>query len=956
MSGRGVIRTMDGQGGGRLTDGDQGLEDIFLHSAISMWKEDISRLRAAVAELKRDGVTDMRDHLRAHPELITAAAGMVTVADANAATLRLFGVHTKDALLGPLSRTRQVSDPLVRDRLTALIVRLFTGSRFDRGETVVVTPGGKRLDILVETVLPAESDPYPYMHVSVIDITEQRLAEQALRDSERRLADIIDFLPDPTFAIDDGGRVIAWNKALEELTGVPAAAMRGRGDYEYALPFYGERRPLLIDLVRTPDIRIEQRYLPILRREKDLLIAEMHFSNLNGAPSWLWGKAVVLYDNAGKPVGAIETLRDITEKKRIEEALRLGEERYRSLVENLGEGITIIDSSLRFTFANPAADRMLGFTTGGLVGRGIATLLSAEGLAGIRTRMMRQTKGERDNYVQEFIRPDGMRRLVEITATPQYDGRGEYSGSFEVLHDITERTRAQEDLRQSEERYHLLLDTLHEGIWAGDAEGRTSFVNPRMAQLLGYEEEEMLGMPAVSFMDAAVLETFRRRFASLHGGTVVRDDVELVRKDGSRLIVVCKMSLLHGADGAYAGAIASVTDITEQRAAERAVRKLSEQLAEAQKMEAIGRLAGGVAHDFNNLLTTILGNVELIKGVGALPRDALELADEIEMAGMRAATVTSQLLAFGRRQMLQPRDLDVNGLIETLSKLLGRLIREDIALDLRLCRDLSTVHADPNRIEQVIINLVVNARDAMPSGGRLTLETANVTLDGSGIGEERDADPGPYVAITVSDTGMGMDEGVRSHLFEPFFTTKEMGKGTGLGLSTVYGIVRQSGGHIRVVSEPHKGSAFSVYLPAQPGRAAAVQKPRAAGSLVAGTETILLVEDEEHVLKMVSRQLRGFGYTVLGLREPLEALELDAGDCGRIDLLITDIVLPGMNGLELAERMRARMPGLHMLFVSGYADEAAFKSQIAATGAAFLPKPFSRDALARKVREVLDAD
>ncbi len=394
---------------------------------------------------------------------------------------------------------------------------------------------------------------------------------------------------------------------------------------------------------------------------------------------------------------------------------------------------------------------------------------------------------------------------------------------------------------------------------------------------------------------------------------------------------------------------------SRRKEAEEALRKNEEQLRQWQRVEAIGRLAGGVAHDFNNLLMTILGCSELLLRDFDHEDPRREEVEEIRRAAQRATSLTHQLLAFGRRQVLQPQVLGLNEIVENMNRMLRRLIGEDIQLLTLLSPGLWPVKVDPGQIEQVIMNLVVNARDAMPSGGRVTIETANVNLDDAYSRRHISVRPGAYVMLAVTDTGCGMDTQTQSHLFEPFFTTKEKGKGTGLGLSTVYGIVKQSGGNVWAYSEVGKGSSFKVYLP-QAGEARAVYPPKPIPpSLRGGSETILLVEDEDAVRVMISRILRSKGYEVLEARHGQEAIQVCGDHRGPVHLMVTDVVMPQMSGRELANQLAPRRPEMKLLYMSGYPDNAIVQHGVLDPGTAFLQKPFTLDALEGKVREILDS-
>ncbi len=394
--------------------------------------------------------------------------------------------------------------------------------------------------------------------------------------------------------------------------------------------------------------------------------------------------------------------------------------------------------------------------------------------------------------------------------------------------------------------------------------------------------------------------------------------------------------------------------LDERRRTEQALVKSEEQLRQSQKLEAVGRLAGGIAHDFNNLLSVILSYAEMLIGDEAFTARGRAELEEIKRAGERAADLTRQMLAFSRQQVLEPKIIDLNDILANLHKMLGRVLGEDIELKLLPARQLGLVLADPGQLEQVIVNLVVNARDAMPQGGKLTIATSNVELDQGYANDHLGVTPGPYVLLSVSDTGVGMDKATQARVFEPFFITKEMGKGTGLGLSTVFGIVKQSGGNLLVYSEPGMGATFKIYLPRAQGEQAA-RSPRTPATVTRGTETILLVEDEDQVRSVASGVLRRAGYHVLEARSPGEAILVCEQHPVRIDLLLTDVVMPKMSGRLLAERISSVRPGIRALFMSGYTDDAILHHGVLDSGVAFLQKPLTTDALARKVREVLDA-
>jgi two-component system cell cycle sensor histidine kinase/response regulator CckA len=521
-----------------------------------------------------------------------------------------------------------------------------------------------------------------------------------------------------------------------------------------------------------------------------------------------------------------------------------------------------------------------------------------------------------------------------------------------------ERKAAQAELGESEKKFQQLYDEAPVGYHDLDIKGRFTRVNRRELEMLGYSAGEMLGKPIWNFFEEE--ETTRKVIlAKLAGDVSFHDTFERTyrRKDGTTLPVLVEDRILRDKDKQIIGIRSTVEDITERRRTEEALRKSEEQLRQWQRVEAIGRLAGGVAHDFNNLLMTIKGCSELLLGAFDRLDPRREEVEEILKAADRATSLTRQLLAFGRRQVLQPKVLDLNAVVRNMEKMLRRLIGEDIQLIISLDRDLWSVKVDPGMIEQVIMNLAVNSRDAMPSGGKLIIETANVIHDEEYASHHVSVKPGYYVMLAISDTGCGMDKETQSHLFEPFFTTKEKGKGTGLGLSTVYGIIKQSGGNIWTYSEPGLGTTFKIYL-SRVETAARVYKPKIRPKDMmapGGTETILLVEDEEAVRSMVSKVLQNKGYTVLEASHGNDALEVCDKFEGSIHIMVTDVIMPQMSGRELAERLAPMRPEMRVLYMSGYPDNTIVQHGVLEPGTAFLQKPFTINALELKVREILDS-
>jgi PAS domain S-box-containing protein len=524
---------------------------------------------------------------------------------------------------------------------------------------------------------------------------------------------------------------------------------------------------------------------------------------------------------------------------------------------------------------------------------------------------------------------------------------GEVAFALRSIEIDAERKAVDEALERSQTRYRELVENIEDVVYSLDAEGRVEFINPAIERVYGFTPEEVIGRSFLEFMHPDDVPGLVASFGRDLSGVVEPYECRGFDREG-RVRYVRTTSRVRLEEGRPAGVDGVMVDLTESRG-------LREQLEMSQRLEAVGRLAGGVAHDFNNLLSVIISYSEF--AAEALREGDPVRADllEIRKAGDRAATLTRQLLAFSRRQVLEPRVLDLNEVVGGIEGLLRRLLGEDVEIAFHPAEGLDTVLADPGQIEQVLMNLAINARDAMPEGGRLTIETANVELDEDYAARHVSVLPGRYVLLSVTDTGRGMDAEVRERLFEPFFTTKETGKGTGLGLSTCYGIVKQSGGNIWVYSEPGQGTTFKVYLPRVDAPATGVTR-RSPVTMARGTETVLLVEDECSVRSLSERILRSAGYEVLAASNGGEALLLFEKHASGIDLLLTDVVMPRVSGRELAERLIGLRPGLKVLYMSGYTDDAIVHHGVLDPGTHFVGKPFSSADLTRKVREVLDGD
>jgi two-component system cell cycle sensor histidine kinase/response regulator CckA len=547
-----------------------------------------------------------------------------------------------------------------------------------------------------------------------------------------------------------------------------------------------------------------------------------------------------------------------------------------------------------------------------------------------------------------WISKDGREIWVESHSAVIKDPEGKLIGLRGVTLDITERKAAEAALRSAEERYRTIFENAVEGIFQATPDGRYVAANPAMARILGYESPEEFMAERVCFKGEnyavpGTREVLKKRIAE--DGLVAGFECDVIKKDGTRITTIQNVRAIFDDRGQLMHYEGSIEDITARKT-------LESQFRQAQKLEAVGMLAGGIAHDFNNLLTVIGGYCDLALSKLRAEDPLRRHLREISKAAERAGVLTRQLLAFSRKQVLQPKVVDLNAIVSDMEKLLRRLIGEDVRFSAVLSQKLGSVKADPGQIEQVIMNLAVNSRDAMPNGGTLTIETANVYLDEEYARHHATVSPGHYVMLAVSDSGEGMDATTQARVFEPFFTTKEQGKGTGLGLSTVYGIVKQSGGSIWVYSEVGRGTTFKVYLP-RVDEAAEIEPRREIKEAIGGSETILLAEDEEMVRQLAHEVLVAYGYKVLDTANGGAALLICERYEGTIDLLLTDVVMPEMSGPQLAERLKQIRPNMKVLFMSGYTDNAIVHQGVLDQNQNFIQKPFTPVALAEKVFDVL---
>jgi PAS domain S-box-containing protein len=611
-------------------------------------------------------------------------------------------------------------------------------------------------------------------------------------------------------------------------------------------------------------------------------------------------------------------------------------------------GMAILDAQSKYIYVNPAYARMIGNANPRtLLGKQWNEISNPEDVAPVRHEI-RNTLEQHGKWFGPITvhRGDGTAVPMEVAITMLADG-----GTICVTRDLSQQVSEQRARAEAETKYRMLIEQVAAISYIAElgVYGRWLYVSPQVEAILGYSPEEWLcgstgWMRHIPAEDHHIVHAAEEASSR---GEPFQAEYRITRKDG-RIIWVSDNAVVVRGSGPYPVMEGLIVDITDRK-------QLENQLQQSRRMEAVGRLAGGIAHDFNNLLTIIKGYAEMALN---RPGNSPELTADVQQIGNaaeRASTLIRQLLAFSRKQVLQPKFLDLNASVEGLDKLLSRLMGAHIQMATVYGKNIGTVKADPAQIEQVIMNLVVNARDAMPNGGRLRIETSNVELDSSYAREHVTVKPGPYVMLAVSDTGVGMEPETLAHIFEPFYTTKGSGHGTGLGLSTVYGIVKQSGGYIWAHSEPGKGATFEVYLPRVEEAVAPASAPTEQPADYRGTETVLLVEDEEAVCELTRSILAQEGYSVLVAKDPRDAEQLAVTGSNEIHLLLTDVVMPGLSGRELARRIMLRNPRTRVLFMSGYTDNVIARGGVLESGVAFLQKPFTPRDLRQKVREVLDS-
>ncbi len=907
---------------------------------------ELADINAALRESEsrhRDALTRLRAIVSTMSDGLIVAGADGTLLEWNPAAVRMLGYQSAaDASrhMSELSGLFVLSPPEggpplpPRDRPISRILR---GETFADYELRVYRPDTGLELVLSYSGVPV-FDPGGQVELAVLtihDVTKRRRAEAELRRTGELLRAVSDGTTDAVFVKDRDGKYLLFNPAAAKFVGRPVAEVLGRDDTALYEPTSAQA---------------------VMERDRQVMEsgrAETTEDTLTAAGvtrTYLSTKAPYR-DEKGTVIGLIGIACDISDRKRAEEELRQSENRLRAFFDTANAGMVEADADGQLLRVNDAFCRMLGYSRDELLSLTAPALVIPEDREQVLNQYEQVRSGHRMAYEAErrYCRKDGtvIWAWVNLTVVSEDDGRRARVSA--VIIDLTERKRAEAERDALLARLQLQIDRMPLAYLLSGPDLRYTRWNPAAERMFGFTEAEVMGRhPFEVIVPSASRPLVQSVFERLRAGDMgAHGECENVTRDGRTVVCHWHNTPLLDADGRFTGLLSLAEDVTERKV-------LEEHLRQAQKMDAIGQLAGGVAHDFNNLLTVINGYSEILHDQFPAEDTRRVQVAAIRDAGERAAGLTGQLLAFSRQAVLEPRVLNLNAIITETSRLLRRLIGEDIELALSLAPNAHRVRVDSGQMGQVLMNLAVNARDAMPTGGKLTVETRNTELDEEYARLHGAVRPGQYVMLAVSDTGTGMSPEVRARIFEPFFTTKGAGRGTGLGLAVVFGIVRQSEGYVEVYSELGVGTTFKVYLPAVDTAVSAKGATTTPRPVRGGTETVLLVEDQADVRRLALHALRDQGYAVTEAADAQEALRLVEAGLPRLDILVTDVVMPGLSGRRLAELLRERYPSLKVLYTSGYTDDAVVRHGVLHAEVAFLRKPYTPHSLADRVRQVLD--
>jgi two-component system, cell cycle sensor histidine kinase and response regulator CckA len=807
-------------------------------------------------------------------------------------------------------------------------------NRSIKWEEVSDYPAGRRVGEVIVTPLVYETTGRKYLVGAVHDISDLRAEQEALKKTVEMLNVALRTTHEAfVFLRLRDERILDANDGWLKIVGYEREEVIGKTSAEINTWVYRED---------------QERFAAAMQEQGSVRDFEITYRHKSGELRKASFSAEVI-DMGGEPCAFIIG-RDVTERKRAEEARRASEAELRALFAAMSDVIFVIDGEGRHLKVAPTNPDILYRPPDEVVGKTMRDIFPEPTASLFLDRIQQALTARHRVSVEYSLNIKGRELWFIATIAPMSENTVIW-----VARDITDIREAERALRESEKLYRDTVENANDIIYTVDLNGGYLSVNRAGERIIGYTRDEILQMNFTDIIAPEYLDTVLQNIGKkVAGGGETVYELEVITKDGRRVMVEINSRLLER-EGVPIAVLGIARDITERKRAEEKLDQIEEQLRQSQKLESIGLLAGGIAHDFNNMLTAINGYSDLILRKLNEDDPLRSKIEEIRKASERAGELTYQLLAFSRKQILRPKPLNINEIVSDVSRMLQRLIGEDIDMRAILNERLGQVETDRGQITQVLMNLAVNARDAMPRGGKLTIETDNVLLDEVYVQQHATVTPGRYVMLAVSDTGIGMDAETRERIFEPFFTTKEVGAGTGMGLATVYGIVKQSGGHIWVYSELNQGTTFKIYLPRINKESERLDEETSDMVLPAGTEKILLVEDEELVRNLIKQILETCGYEVHETANGAEAVKLCEGTGYDFDLLITDVVMPEMGGRELVKWLSASLPSLRALYMSGYTDKAIVHHGILKEGTNFIQKPFTPEAFARKVRDVLDA-
>jgi PAS domain S-box-containing protein len=910
---------------------------LFDESPVGIWEEDLSEVKGYLDELGASDFEDFETYLDHHPEVFEECLRRVRVLDVNLTGIQMFGAADKAALLEGLPEVlaaeahEKFKKELahIRDRIQSfeheVEVRTLTGEMRHMAMRWVVAPGAEET---LSRVL-----------VTTVDITDRKLAEEALRESEERFRAVFEQAAVGIGLMTPGGRFLSVNKKL-------CAIMRRGRDELMAARFDEFTHP---DDYRTCVEQITR----LISGEISTFTTEMRYAPKDG--DLMWGNLTVslIRQPSSDEYALLGVVEDITERHGAEDLVRESEERHRLAVEGANDGVWEWDVSSDSIYASDRAFEILGIEPpedGRIPVEDWLNRLHPGDVGKHMDTLRAHLKGETEFFASEYrvLFGDGTYHWIAHRGRALRDADGRARRMAGSYSDVTERKRAEEALVASEERFRSIVENSPSAIFLKDLEGRYRLVNKRFEEWYGLSQKDVTGKTSH--------ELFPEAFADLYTvadhevlNTCTVQDSEFVapHADGSLHTMVATKFPVFGTDGRTIGIGTINTDITHQR-------RVEEQLHQAQKMEAVGQLTGGIAHDFNNLLTVILGNIELIEDEAGDER-LRRFAAAVGGAARRGAELTDQLLIFSRKQTLNSKPIDLGELISGMTRILRRTLGDNVQIETAVAGDLCRIQADPAQLENALLNLAINARDAMPQGGRLDIEATNAQLDSQYFAEHPEVTPGAYVVLLVTDTGAGMSMDILEHVFEPFYTTKEVGEGSGLGLSMVYGFVKQSGGHVEIDSEPGNGTSIRLYLPVSTESDAAAEiKPDVEPEPLGHGEFVLVVEDDVAVRKLTVNVLENLGYRVVEAADGDSALATLEAERD-VDLLLSDFMLPGgMNGADIAREASRLRPDIKVLLMSGYAVDRDQSKPAMDGNFEMIRKPYQKAALAQRLRTILE--